>query len=130
MGTIEPSLTKAAVRRRRWIFSLLSCLGVLAIVVVSFLPVRDKSSLHTRGRLHSPGHLVAFGLVAFLIGGSVRSPRARVVLAVVMVLLGFGVELGEYLTFKAPLEWKDVLMDVVGIAGGTLLALAVGERDA
>ena len=116
-------------KRRRWIFVLLSCLGVVAIVVVSFLPVAEKSSLHTRGRLHSPGHLVAFGLVAYLVERSVWSARVRGLLVAAMIVLGFWVELGEHLMFGAAFEWKDFVLDVLGIVGGTLLALAMETDD-
>jgi len=86
------------------------------------LPIGDKSALHTRGRFHSLGHFLVFGLVAYVAGRTSRSVQTRIFLFVGVVLFGFGIELAEHLIYQAALEWTDVLVDAAGVLVGTLIA--------
>jgi hypothetical protein len=97
---------------------------VAAVAVLSFLPGEDKHALHTRGRFHSWGHLLAFATVAFLVAGTTRSMRGRIFFFVFALIFGFGIEIGEHLLFQGPLEWKDVLVDALGVICGTVAAMA------
>jgi hypothetical protein len=108
----------------RIVFIAIACIAFPAIVVLSLLPNGDKSVLHTRGRFHSLGHFLVFGLVAYVAGRTSRSVRVRLFLFAFVVLFGFGVELAEHLTYLAALEWKDVLVDSAGVIVGTLIAFA------
>jgi hypothetical protein len=108
--------------KERTFFVALACVAFPAVVVLSLLPNGDKSALHTRGRFHSPGHFVIFGLLAYAAGRTTRSIQTRILLFLGVSLFGFGVELAEHLTYKAVLEWKDVLIDFAGVFVGTLIA--------
>jgi hypothetical protein len=91
-------------------------------VVLSLLPNGDKTALHTKGRLHSPAHVLLFGLVAYAAGRISQSARTRVVVFIGVLLFGFGIELAEHFTYRAALEWKDVLIDSAGVLVGTVIA--------
>jgi hypothetical protein len=106
----------------RIVFIAIACIAFPAIVVLSMLPIGDKIALHTRGRFHSLGHFVAFGVVAYVAGRTSRSVQIRIMLFVGVLLFGFGVELAEHLTYQAAFEWTDVLIDAAGVLVGTLIA--------
>jgi hypothetical protein len=97
--------------------------AVLAVILLSFIPPADKQALHTRGRFHSLGHLLIFSLLAFLAIRASPSIRAQKLVCIGLMAFGFGLELAEHLVFLAPLEWKDVFVDAVGIAAGTYIAI-------
>jgi hypothetical protein len=114
---------------QRIIFIALACLFVPAILVISFLPYGDKHLLHTRGRYHSWGHLIAFSAIAFIAAGTARSLRGRILLFLASLLLGLGIEIGEHFVYQGALEWKDVLVDTIGVIGGTLIAMLITPRE-
>ena len=115
--------------RSKLLFAVSAVVLVIAILVLSFLPKADKHVLHTRGRFHSWGHLLAFMVVGFLLRSSARSLYGRLLLFV--GALGFGVliEFGEHVTFHSPMEWKDVFVDSLGVICGTLVAMANVPRS-
>jgi VanZ family protein len=100
-----------------------------ATIVLSLLPIEDKSALHTRGRFHSLGHLLIFGLLAYVAAKTTRSMRTRILLFAGVVLFGFVVELVEHLLYGTAMEWKDVLVDALGVTVGTVLAFASTSTD-
>jgi hypothetical protein len=106
------------------------CVVFPATVVLSLLPNGDKTALHTQGRFHSLGHFVIFGLLAYAAGRTTRSVQARIFLFMGVLLFGFGVELAENLAYKAGLEWKDVLVDFLGVLAGTLIAFVGSSIEA
>jgi VanZ family protein len=97
--------------------------------VLSLLPNRDKTALHTTGRLHSPAHALLFGLVAYASARISQSARTRVVVFVGVLLFGFGIELAEHFTYRAALEWKDVLVDSAGVLVGTVIAIVSAPTE-
>jgi hypothetical protein len=97
--------------------------------MLSFLPWRDKHALHTTGRFHSLGHLLAFSIVALLTVRISRSPLARILAFISSLIFGFGIESAERLVYHSRLEWKDVLVDAAGVVGGTLIAILSTPRD-
>ena len=105
-------------------FLALAALMVPAIGLLSFLPGDEKRLLHTRGRYHSWGHLLAFAVIGFVLVRAGRSERQRGWFLAAAILLGFAIEGGEHLVFSSYLEWKDIFVDVTGAVGGALLALA------
>lgn len=118
-------MTRLARFKDRTISVVLACAVVAAVAVVSFLPAGDKRRLHTVGRFHSWGHLLAFAVVAFFVTRTTNSSRVRAGLFLVSVVLGFGIEYGEHSLFGNPVEWKDVLVDTLGAGCGTLAASIV-----
>ncbi len=95
---------------------------------VSFLPPADKLILHSHGRFHYWGHLAVFAVAGFLAVQTTRSLRARTAAFTACILFGLILEVGEHLVFHSPMEWKDVLVDAVGVCAGTLLARIVAHR--
>jgi VanZ family protein len=119
---------KATVERRNTSLALASFV-VAGVAFVSFLPVAGKRALHTEGRLHVGLHLVVFSVVGFVVFHAARSRAARIAAFVGAVLFGFLIEVGEHLVYGGAMEWKDVLMDTVGVIVGTLLALLIAPRQ-
>jgi hypothetical protein len=109
--------------RQRTIFLYLACLAVPAIAILSFLPPWDKAMLHTRGKFHSWGHLLAFAVIAYFVARAARTARGKILLFVFSLIFGVGIEVSEHLMFGAPVEWKDVLVDALGVIAGTLMAM-------
>jgi hypothetical protein len=101
---------------------------ILAVAIVSFLPGDDKYFLHTRGRFHSWGHLLAFSVIGFGVARIAHSFRGRILFLFSALLLGLAIEYGEHIVFSNPLEWKDVLVDTLGVLCGTLLAILIANE--
>jgi glycopeptide antibiotics resistance protein len=104
--------------------ALIVLIGI--ILVISFLPVEDKHVLHTRGRFHPLGHILAFASLGYLTAMAPKAFRTRLLLIAGLFFFAFGIEMGEYLVFGGVVEWSDVLMDFAGVFLGILLALMSG----
>jgi len=100
---------------------------MLAIGAVSLLPEEIKAKLHTHGPQHSTLHILAFTAMAYFAFRSVRSLRAHVLLIEAGIALGLGSELAEHLFYGAPLEYRDIAADCIGVLFGSSLA-AVRRR--
>jgi len=92
------------------------------ISVISFLPGSEKHILHTRGRFHPLGHLLAFASLGYLTVMTPKAFRTRLLLIAGLFLFAFGIEIGEHFVFMGALEWPDVLTDFAGVFIGILLA--------
>ncbi len=125
----HPSSSRIA-RKRNALSVALAVVVVAGIAVVSFLPSHDKRVLHTSGRLHSWGHLLAFTIVGYVAGRASSTRRTRILVFFGALIFGFALEIGEHVVFGSGLEWKDVLVDAFGVVAGTLLALATAPRSA
>jgi glycopeptide antibiotics resistance protein len=116
--------------RKPGLRSLLLASFVIALVLFgSFLPVAGKRALHTEGRFHISLHFAVFSIVGFVVFRVARSRAARAAAIAGAVLFGFLIEEGEHLVFRGGLEWKDVLVDAIGVVVGTLLALLTARRE-
>jgi hypothetical protein len=115
--------------RERLVFIALASFALPAIVVLSLLPNGEKMALHTKGRFHSLGHCLIFGILAYAAARTTRSVLTRILLFLGVLLFAFGVELAEHLTYKAALEWKDVLVDFAGVFVGTLIAFVGASTE-
>lgn len=129
MSSSTKSSSIESSNQQRTIFLALACVVVPAIAILSFLPNSSKQIFHTRGRFHSWGHLLAFSVIAYLVARSARSLRGRILFFIASVIFGVGIEVGEHLVFKSPLEWKDVLVDAAGVIGGTLIAIIASPAE-
>jgi hypothetical protein len=127
--SLEQPRSSGGSRNRNHVSAALGVIVVAAVTTVSFLPSADKRALHTTGRLHSWGHLIVFSVVGYLAGRSSRSLWARVLAFLGAVIFGFAIEAGEHLVYGIGLEWKDVLVDALGVVAGTLGALAFRHRE-
>jgi hypothetical protein len=125
----EASMTNRGAHRQRTMFAALAFVLISSVASLSFLPYESKQVLHTRGRFHSWGHLLVFSVIAYLVARVARSLRARVLLFVIALAFGFGIEVTEHLVFHGVLEWKDVAVDALGVAGGTLLAIISAPEE-
>ena len=103
------------------------CLFV-AIAGVSSLPTRYKFELHTQGVLHPWMHVVAFGLLTFLLTSGFRSPFVRAAVFLFMLGFGWGSEYVEHLRDSWPVESRDVLFDAVGTLLGAISAMFWPKR--
>lgn len=123
-----PSVDSAS--RRKKISIALAIIVAFAVTIVSFLPSADKHVLHTSGRLHSWGHLTVFSIVGYVANRTSHSLLVRVLVFLGSVIFGLGIEVGEHMVFHSALEWKDVLVDGLGVVAGTLFALAISQKSA
>ena len=73
--------------------------------------------------MHLWDHLLAFGVGAMLIANATRKASVRNRLLFGSLLLAFGLELSQHFVYGTPLEWRDVLMDALGLSLCPLLVL-------
>jgi hypothetical protein len=125
---LESKLTRKAPQKQGISIAFASAV-VAAVAAVSFLPGDDKHRLHTSGRYHSWGHLLAFSVVAFVVARTTHSRSARVLLFAGSLVFGLAIEYGEHKIFGNSLEWKDVLVDGLGVVCGTLLAIVTQPQQ-
>jgi VanZ family protein len=95
-------------------------LMIVAVIVLSLIPKPPIPQPLVIGKLD---HLIAyFALAAFAMQLYLR-PRAQLVAAFAMVLLGIALELAQgYLTTYRHMAVYDALIDTLGVALGTALA--------
>jgi hypothetical protein len=117
------------VKLERLISVALASTVVATVAIISFLPGHDKDRLHTSGRYHSWGHLLAFSAVSFVVARTTHSRSARILLFAGSLVLGLAIEYGEHKVYGNSLEWKDVLVDSLGVVCGTLLAIVTQPRQ-
>ena len=110
-------------RRQSVILLFVAILMTAGVFAGSLLPMQYKAVLHTHGRLHSWIHLFVFGALAFVAARSTRSAPLRLAFFAAALAFGFAVEVTEHITYHGALEWRDVLVDAIGISVATLLAL-------
>jgi VanZ family protein len=115
--------------KRSHVAILLACFVLTGVSFVSFLPVAGKRALHTEGRLHAGLHFVVFSVVGFVVFRAARSRAARIAAFAGAVLFGLAIEVGEHLVYRGDMEWKDVLVDTIGVVVGTLLAMVSAPRQ-
>ena len=116
--------------RRRRLTAVVAAVWIAGLALLSFLPTHDKHELHTKGRLHSTGHLLFFFVAAALLMASARTTWVRVSLLCVTAALGASIEYIQHVLSGVPLEWHDILVDLLGIAlGGLLLAIPGSLRE-
>ena len=101
---------------------------LVAVTAGSLMTPHYKGVFHTHGRFHGWIHVVAFGMLAFVAVGSVRSTPARIFVATGCFVFGYGIEVLEAANYNAAIEWHDVLTDALGIAFATVLALLLSRR--
>jgi len=97
------------------------------VAAVSFLPSGDKQLLHTEGRFHLLGHLLAFAATGFLLALSMGPAWRRLGVLTIGSGLGASIEYAQHRIYGFRLELLDVLVDIVGVAIGVLLAAAVED---
>ena len=120
-------VTSTMVRINKRAFAVGTFLCLLAVVLtVSLLPPPDKIRLHSKGRLHDAGHMLAFAALAFVAAKISTVFRKRFQASMGLLALSFAIEGIEHLIWLSPFEWRDVFTDAIGIIGGLLLALLPG----
>jgi len=125
---LEPKPTRKGPQKQGISIAFASAV-VAAVAAVSFLPGHDKHRLHTSGRYHSWGHLLAFSVVSFVVARTTHSRSARILLFAGSLVLGLAIEYGEHAVYHNSLEWKDVLVDGLGVICGTLMAVVTQPRQ-
>ena len=104
-------------RLSRWLTA-----GWLAfLLVLSFLPAQWKNLLHTKGQMHDTGHLIAFGVLAWLLARGARSRDQALLFLFLTAGLGMTIEFAQDLRVLlpkgswAPVEWHDILLDTIAV---------------
>ena len=101
--------------RRAWWRVAFTLIWFACLVLGSLLPLSVKASLHTHGRLHLPLHFAVFALSGVLLFKSTRSARARILLALALVIMGFGLEELQVAIYPIAFEWRDFAADTCGV---------------
>ncbi len=130
-ANLSRAATTPAAQRRNGSLIALACAAIASLTVLSFLPLKDKIALHTKGHLHFWGHGVIFGTIAFLVISVGASRKTRWFLFAGLLLLGWGIEYMQHVVNQEALETTDVLVDLAGVCCGSLLArllAAYGQR--
>jgi hypothetical protein len=110
-------------RERRWTFSLALILWATVLAAGSWQPLRPEG-FHT-GLAHRSIHIFCFGILA-LLADLVMSLRGRWIYnALGCLLLGVGLEVLQYFTYRISFEWSDIWNDGIGIGLGLALGLAL-----
>ena len=126
MTSLSSAAATQAVQRRNGSLIALAGAAIASLTVLSFLPLKDKLVLHTKGRLHFWGHGIIFGVIAFLVISVGASRKTRLTLFAGLLLLGWGIEYMQHVVNREALERSDVLVDFAGVCLGSLLARLVG----
>ena len=114
----------------RRLAAMAAAVWIAGLALLSFLPTQDKRQLHTKGRLHPAGHIGFFLVAAALLVASARTTRSRVLLLCLLAAFGGCVECLQHLTSGAPLEWRDIVLDLLGVLLGGLLITTAGKMRA
>ena len=88
---------------------------LLLLAALSLAPINVKLMLGTMGRFHSIGHLLVFGITAYLCLGKARTAGSRVTYALVLLALSAFLELLETILYHNPFEWRDLGLDALAI---------------
>lgn len=120
---------------KRGSYRLVAVGWLLALLLLSFLPAHWKGVLHTKGRFHDAAHMVVFGLLAWLMAQSARTREGKIAALCLAAATGFAVELGQDVVFwfqlrvHAPVEWTDVLMDLMAVVLVGVVTLGIAPTQ-
>ena len=99
------------------------------VAAVSLTPLDVKVVLRTAGRWHNPIHLVVFFLTAMMLFVNAPTSSARTMRALILTLFCFILEVLEAVIYHNAIEWRDVLMDAMGVfCALALIAAATAIR--
>jgi hypothetical protein len=102
---------------------LIAGLVILMIAGFSLIPLKLKRELgfdRTR-HLHLASHFVAFATLAFVLRCALRRSSLWWALGIT-IAVGAILEILEHLAYGAPLEKRDIALDIAAGCGGVLLA--------
>jgi len=100
-----------------------SCVWLVAVAVLSFLPWKYKAFLHTKGEVHLWGHFVVFGVTGLLLFRR-RGPISREATRLLGILVfACTIEITQGIIYRLPLEWWDIMTDMFGIAVGVFVSV-------
>jgi hypothetical protein len=117
------SLPPVTEPRRSHAGLILAAAVTLTIAGFSLIPLKLKRELgfdRTR-HLHLASHCVAFATLAFVLRYASRRSSIWWALGISMAI-GAALEILEHLAYGAPLEKRDIALDMAAACGGVLLA--------
>jgi VanZ family protein len=92
---------------------------VLAVVVLSLLPVRELPNVNVSDKIE---HAAAYLMLSLWFGGLLRV-RAFLGLGLALLALGGGIELAQAgMGLGRQGDWRDMLANAVGVVAGLFLA--------
>lgn len=98
---------------------------LLLITAVSLAPLRAKTALGTVGFWHNPMHFAVFLLTGVLALFGAQSLYARGFRTFMLVAFCATIELLEAVIYRNHIEWRDILIDSLGLFSGWLLVMLV-----
>jgi hypothetical protein len=101
--------------------SLLAKLWLVFVAALSLLPLHAKNFLLTTGFLHTYGHIVIFGITGALCCRALYKPLTSVIGGMAVLAFGFCLEFLQWLIYGNRFEWRDLVLDALGITCGLLL---------
>lgn len=108
---------------------MVAVIWIAVVTFISFLPHNNKQELHTKGRLHPWGHLLAFVGIGLTLVRSARIFEMRLFLLLLSGLFALMVEGAQHLRYGTGMEWRDVSVDCIGVVVGGVIAMLV-DRSA
>ena len=105
-------------------------IAVLAITAAVVIPAKQRTLLHSHGRLHPWFHLMIFCGLGVLAARTMPAGRMQVLTLATIALFGCMTEYAEHWEYGTPLEVSDILLDAVGGVLGTGLGCLVQLRAA
>lgn len=88
------------------------------VVAISTMPLRLKKRIGTTGVLHTPGHVVVFLITAILLCKTAPNLACSMVRWVAACCFALAMEILEAGIYHNRIEWRDVLVDLLGAALG------------
>ncbi len=96
-------------------------LWIVAVVVLSLMPLKFKLLLGTTGPWHSWGHYFAFLITILIAASHIRQRTRQLWIGALTFLFASVMEGSEVIVYHNAFEWHDVLIDGLGILTGLVL---------
>jgi hypothetical protein len=103
-------------RDRRSLAVLWSCF----VVIASIVPIKFRHT-GSPGRFHEAAHIIAFLTTVLVFSRCANSRTARLIYSGWTLFLAFATEWLETAVYHNRFEWRDVGLDLAGVALGCLL---------
>ncbi len=103
----------------------LTLLWLAVVAAVSMMPLKLKYRVGTTGVFHDPGHFLIFFATTLLL---CRTAPGRLVRCAGVCAFAVAMEILEWVIYHNHFEWRDVLVDLLGVAIGFLVVSVLPFR--
>ena len=100
---------------------LIISLWLAFVIAISMMPLKLKYRVGTTGVFHTPGHFVVFLITSILVCRNAPNSGSRLLRWAGVCCFAVALEILEVGMYHNRMEWRDVLVDVLGAAAGLAL---------